>query len=889
MLPPVPRVPAVSRGPTGPTGRTEPSPSTVLTARSLQFRLRPSDTAASGFNVELTVPGLDRAEAAFECDPWTEKQTREALDKIEKGECVRDDLAYVGSQLWSGMVHSGVLGQVDQTRTTDPTGFYHVRLRLPRRFDDLPWEALYDRREGFLGTSERFCVIRDLPEDLPSPPPRAGAGRPVGVLVVMPQGSGLDLATEKARIQQRAAVQETAVRVEVLENAVTPDSLRAALGRGGWDVVHFAGHAKTNDKNEVLIRLNGADDPEADHWMEAEVFASLFNATGVGLVVFNCCRAATPYVKRSLSGLGPFLLRKGVPAVIAMRYDLPDPTALRFADEFYRVLFAGQEPGRIDFALEKARVVIYQNQTDRTVRDFVTPVLFLAVGHERAFVLDPPAPPVVPPGGVAPARPAVDLPEDLLAALLEAKCVPVIGPGVLSAGALRDEAPPPGPRDLARRLAQESNYRAGTLFDLAAGAGPWIDAMLLQWVCQHFSVQRRIGFKMFNIIQQMFRTLKPSSLVPRGGHVEHAGVHLHLLRWSASAGAPGRLTAGPGDQRALGKRESRSGGDPLGPPARPLVRPRLAGPHRGPAQRAAGLPGTAPDAGDRADPGECGPLAALSGGRPARPLGPAAGGEADPGGAPQDGRAGLLRVRRPNRRRRRVLARLQHGLAARPTGRSRRRIHRRSGRGGIAMTTLAPTPPFGPYETAPADGPVGPPAAEPFKFLDYFEERDEQSFSGRTRDIQECIDRITTSRLFVIYARSGFGKTSLLKAGVFPRLRERGLRPVYVRTLQNPVRDLRAVLLADAWEHPPSDPAPRPGAAIRQRRHAPRRGARGRPTEGARPTAAVGRSNRAGARPVRRVLHPLPRPARRPQGVRGGAERAGLRHVPRRPRRLQPP
>ncbi len=86
---------------------------------------------------------------------------------------------------------------------------------------------------------------------------------------------------------------------------------------------------------------------------------------------------------------------------------------------------------------------------------------------------------------------------------------------------------------------------------------------------------------------------------------------------------------------------------------------------------------------------------------------------------------------------------------------------------------------------------------EPFKFLDFFEERDALSFAGRDREIQECVDRISTSRLFVLYARSGFGKTSLLKAGLFPPLRKRGLRPVYVRTLKDPVLDVRAALVAE--------------------------------------------------------------------------------------------
>ena len=477
----------------------------------LQFRIRSSDSAASGFEVELTA-GEEKTEIAFACDPWTERQTREALDKIEKGECTRDDIAFVGGQLWNGMVHSSVQERFDDIRSTTPA-FLHVRLRLPRRLDDLPWEALYDAREGFLSTAGRFCIIRDVTEHLPPPPGRASKGEGIGILVVLPDGSGLDLSTEKARILQRAAPHGEAVRVKVLEGSVTPDILRKALEGGGWDVVHFGGHARTNDKGEVLIRLNGADGPSNDHWMEAEVLSTLFNPGGVRLAVFNCCRAATTYATRGVGGLGPFLLRKAVPAVVAMRYDLPDPTALRFADEFYRVLLGGEEPGRVDLAVAKARLVIYQNQTDRTIRDFLTPVLHLAPGHERLFVLAPPVVATVRTSEAVNARTAGRIPDDLIAALLEGRCVPVIGPGILSADAARDTAPPLGPRDLARRLAEESKYHAGPLFELASHAGPWIDGTLLQWVCQHFHVQKKNRFKLYDSIQQTFRPLKPTPLI----------------------------------------------------------------------------------------------------------------------------------------------------------------------------------------------------------------------------------------------------------------------------------------------------------------------------------------------------------------------------------------
>jgi Novel STAND NTPase 1 len=54
-------------------------------------------------------------------------------------------------------------------------------------------------------------------------------------------------------------------------------------------------------------------------------------------------------------------------------------------------------------------------------------------------------------------------------------------------------------------------------------------------------------------------------------------------------------------------------------------------------------------------------------------------------------------------------------------------------------------------------------------------------FHGRSREIDEVLHSILSFDLLVVYAISGLGKTSLLSAGVFEHLRERGLFPVIVR------------------------------------------------------------------------------------------------------------
>jgi hypothetical protein len=86
-----------------------------------------------------------------------------------------------------------------------------------------------------------------------------------------------------------------------------------------------------------------------------------------------------------------------------------------------------------------------------------------------------------------------------------------------------------------------------------------------------------------------------------------------------------------------------------------------------------------------------------------------------------------------------------------------------------------------------------------YKELDFYEEQDANLFAGRDRDIDNVVARVTTQRVLVLYGRSGFGKTSLLLAGVIPRLQRvaprRKYRPLYVRVLgADPLADLEDAL-----------------------------------------------------------------------------------------------
>ncbi len=69
------------------------------------------------------------------------------------------------------------------------------------------------------------------------------------------------------------------------------------------------------------------------------------------------------------------------------------------------------------------------------------------------------------------------------------------------------------------------------------------------------------------------------------------------------------------------------------------------------------------------------------------------------------------------------------------------------------------------------------PGAQPFRD-DEFSRR---TFFGREPASVALTDQILANRLVIVFAKSGLGKTSLLSAGVAPRLREAGSLPLFVR------------------------------------------------------------------------------------------------------------
>jgi hypothetical protein len=94
--------------------------------------------------------------------------------------------------------------------------------------------------------------------------------------------------------------------------------------------------------------------------------------------------------------------------------------------------------------------------------------------------------------------------------------------------------------------------------------------------------------------------------------------------------------------------------------------------------------------------------------------------------------------------------------------------------------------------------------SQPYKFLDAFEIQDHAIFFGRDIASQALFEKVMGNRLTILHAKSGAGKSSLLQAGLGPRLVQAGRLPVYARAYGDPVEAIkRAVAAPSHGQWPP--------------------------------------------------------------------------------------
>ncbi len=300
----------------------------------------------------------------------------------------------LGAALAGALFADGIGDAYDEARVSNARASRGVRLTLSLAgapaLLSLPWEFLF-RRPRFLANSRHTPVVRRLDAGVKlDPVPITGTVRILGVVSNPNEFARLDVRAEQRRVEKAVSTMKKAGRVELKWlPAATPESLRQAL-LDEYHVLHYIGHSSFTAANDGAIYLRNADGSAAE--VDGTKLANMLaDQNSMRLVVLNSCEGARTTLNDPYAGVATTLIQLGMPAVVAMQFEISDEAAQLFSAVMYENLVGRRDP--IDAAVSEARKAIYV-QLDQL--EWATPVLFMRDPNLALFEFADPTP-VIPP------------------------------------------------------------------------------------------------------------------------------------------------------------------------------------------------------------------------------------------------------------------------------------------------------------------------------------------------------------------------------------------------------------------------------------------------------------------------------------------------------------
>ena len=264
-----------------------------------------------------------------------------------------------------------------------------LRLRLHLsdvpELSDVPWEYLYDpERARFVALSADSPILRFL--DLPSPVKALDVQPPLRVLVIISSPDEypkLDVEVEWKILNDSLAdlIAKGIVSLTRLAKPTLP-ALQSQLRKEQYHVFHFIGHGRFSEQKEDGLLLledeQGKGTPVSGQFLGT----LLHDEKSLRLAILNACEGASTSKSDPYAGVAQGLVRQGIPAVIAMQYEVSERAALLLSREFYRSL-ADNYP--VDAALGEARKAIYLDGLDI---EWGIPVLYMRAPDGHLFDVD---------------------------------------------------------------------------------------------------------------------------------------------------------------------------------------------------------------------------------------------------------------------------------------------------------------------------------------------------------------------------------------------------------------------------------------------------------------------------------------------------------------------
>ena len=347
-----------------------------------------------GYRARVVASPVGEADADFVL-PFTDKDLRililEVVGSIgrarRKVRLIQSEerrlLEDFGDQLFQAVFSGSVrecLGRSRLVAESRDAGL-RIRLRLPGALANIPWEYLHDRGYGFLGLSPETALVRYL--EMPSPVRPFPISPPLRILAMISAPTdvpGLEGEEEWGKLTGALddLIRDGLVEVDRLE-AGTLAALQRPLRLREYHVLHFIGHGGYDeDAQDGALALEGADG-KTRLVTGRDLGLMIRGHRSLRLIVLNACEGARSAQDDPFGGVAQALVRQGIPAVIAMQFEISDPAALVFSQSFYQAIADGLP---VDVATVEARSAMFAEGNEV---EWATPVLYLRSPDGRIF------------------------------------------------------------------------------------------------------------------------------------------------------------------------------------------------------------------------------------------------------------------------------------------------------------------------------------------------------------------------------------------------------------------------------------------------------------------------------------------------------------------------
>lgn len=294
------------------------------------------------------------------------------------------EVTELGDSLFKALFRNSVRDLYRTARASADARDHGLRVKLALtdvpELMTLPWEFLYDD-PSFLSISQLTPIVRYL--DLPRARPVREVEPPLRILALVSSpidAAELDVERERANLEEALAELSAQGAVELvwLERA-TLSALLEELRNGEFHIFHYIGHGAFQSDVQDGVLLLENEDERAHAVSSRRLGAILQDHRSLRLAVLNACEGARTSEDDPFAGVAATLIQQGIPAVIAMQFEITDRAAVVFAQHLYDSL-AGGLP--VDAALAEARKAIWADDNDV---EWATPVLFMRVADGRLF------------------------------------------------------------------------------------------------------------------------------------------------------------------------------------------------------------------------------------------------------------------------------------------------------------------------------------------------------------------------------------------------------------------------------------------------------------------------------------------------------------------------